>query len=147
MARHQSLAPEEWRAIQGFPHEVSNFGRVRRGPRLMKLGISPKGYERVSLWVGNAKRDAFVHRLVAEAFIGPCPVGKFVNHINGLKRRNWVWNLEYVTPRENTHHAMRIGIRIGRPHGAKDISPRVRRWGKRPTKREDLIAAFPGIAF
>ena len=38
-----------------------------------------------------------VHRLVAAAFIGPCPAGKEVHHKNGLKHDNQRSNLELWT--------------------------------------------------
>jgi hypothetical protein len=50
--------------------------------------------------VNLSKRQKLVHRLVAEAFIGPCPTGKQVNHKDGVKANNNLENLEYVTPRE-----------------------------------------------
>jgi len=53
---------------------------------------------------------AFVHRLVLAAFVGPRPRGRVANHKNGAKGDNCVPNLEWVTPRENQDHAMRIGL-------------------------------------
>lgn len=46
-----------------------------------------------------------VHRLVAAAFIGPCPVGNQVNHRDLNKQNNHVSNLEYVTLQQNVDHA------------------------------------------
>lgn len=44
-----------------------------------------------------------VHRLVAEAFHGPCPaVGHQVDHVNMKPGDNRAANLEWVSPAENT---------------------------------------------
>lgn len=51
-----------------------------------------------------------VASLVAEAFIGPRPSGKEINHIDGDHRNNAAGNLEYVTRRENMQHAYRLGL-------------------------------------
>jgi len=89
-------------------------------PRRMYLcgGRSESGrYKSVS--VGSMNR--YIHRIVAELFIGPCPSGMEVNHIDGNKQNNSVKNLEYVTRKQNISHARSIGhIRNGeRLHNAK----------------------------
>jgi hypothetical protein len=33
-----------------------------------------------------------------------------VNHIDGVKYHNWIWNLEWVTHKENMHHAFDTGL-------------------------------------
>lgn len=60
-------------------------------------------------------RRMLVHRLIAEAFHGPRPLGKIVHHRDHVKRNNKPKNLEYVTPSENTRLAYADG-RIGRTH-------------------------------
>ena len=70
-----------------------------------------------------------VHRLVAEAFIGPCPEGLEVNHKNGQKQDNRPENLEYVTTAENLSHARTTGLidnRGCRNHFAKLTEVQVR---------------------
>ena len=42
-------------------------------------------------------------------FIGTRPEGMVVNHKNGVKTDNRLENLEYITSRENTIHAFKMG--------------------------------------
>lgn len=101
---------------QGF-YEVSEFGEVRRvgrghgsvAGRILKITTMPRGYKTVNLWKSNKGKTCLVHRLVASAFIGLAKE-KHVNHIDGNKSNNHFTNLEYVTPKENTAHAIRTGL-------------------------------------
>jgi hypothetical protein len=113
---------EQWRiCIQNSNYEVSNLGCVRRridarGTRVGKVLKQDRqhGYRYVVLCAGSNRRGFYVHQLVAAAFIGPCPVGKEVNHKDLVKKNNRPSNLEYVTPSENILHAKRHGRRGGR---------------------------------
>lgn len=68
------------------------------------------GYLMVNITVNSKEYNASVHRLVAETFI-PQPEGKnVVNHIDGNKMNNNVHNLEWVTYKENTKHAIETGL-------------------------------------
>jgi hypothetical protein len=51
----------------------------------------------------------FVHRLVAAAFLGPCPVTHEVNHKDRNRSNPRLENLEYLTRSENLKHAMANG--------------------------------------
>jgi hypothetical protein len=59
---------------------------------------------------GRCKRVK-VHALVARAFIGPRPDGHQINHIDANPVNNRVENLEYVTPRGNMQHCVKLGRR------------------------------------
>lgn len=104
---------EIWRAVVGYEgvYSVSENGAIRREiprPRTVAQSKNRTGYMMAMIrWRGRT-RCVQVHRLVAAAFIGPCPRGHQVNHKDGCKVNNRAENLEYVTPRENTIHAMDV---------------------------------------
>lgn len=68
-------------------------------------------YTQVQLYKDGTDVYRFVHRLVAEAFLGTCPEGLQVDHINGRKADNRLCNLCYVTARENSRRAVANGLR------------------------------------
>ncbi len=42
-----------------------------------------------------------MHRLVLEAFVGPCPEGMQCRHLDGNRSNNHIDNLAWGTPKEN----------------------------------------------
>lgn len=57
----------------------------------------------------NHRKDQYVHRMVAEAFI-PNPDDKpCVNHIDCDRSNNNLDNLEWVSHAENNEHTMKVG--------------------------------------
>lgn len=70
-----------------------------------KRNKKKQGYLYVKLWIDGKSKAAFLHRLVAQAYI-PNPDNKpEVNHKNADKHDNYVSNLEWVTSKENKEHA------------------------------------------
>lgn len=119
---------EEWRPVVGYEgvYEVSDLGRVRsvdrwnvdsrgrkfkRSGRIIAGGKSGAGYPYVVLWRNSREKLAYVHRLVAEAFLPPIQGKLEVNHINGVKTDNRAENLEWCTSSENKSHAFRVGLK------------------------------------
>lgn len=107
--------------IYRYLYEVSNLGKIRSWnnghfgrrlfPKILKPGSVGAGYLLVVL-CNNLKRKTFkIHRLVVFEFLGLRPVGLEVNHIDGNKLNNNINNLEYCTPKENTRHAINLGLR------------------------------------
>lgn len=130
--------PETWLPVPGFEgcYEVSSMGRVCRVPRPMKKGgmserraLSPssdsKGYPMVTFSVEGARYPRRVHRLVLEAFSGPCPEGMEACHNNGVRTDNRIDNLRWDTRAEN----MKDVYRHGRPPIPRQVKQRgARRW-------------------
>lgn len=105
---------EDWRFSPSFPdYEVSSLGRVRSHRRAglvkaMKPSPDTKGRLQVSLTLpdGSRKRTIGVHRLVAEAFLGPKPQGQVIRHLDGNASNNSLANLSYGTRSENTYDSI-----------------------------------------
>lgn len=111
--------PEEiWKPVVGWEahYAVSNKGRVMRtskaGPthsgKIRAHAVDGCGYARLPLCVNYKSVTCKVHRLVAEAFIGPIPRGYEVNHKDGDRLNNCVENLEICTHTENVRHSRYI---------------------------------------
>lgn len=116
---------EEWREIKGVNGQyfVSNEGRVksvdriiadkngrmvRHKGRILRGSNNGAGYWKVDLKV-DGLRHAYIHRLVAEAFIPKLPGKNFINHKDFDPSNNRVENLEWVTPKENTTYSLERG--------------------------------------
>lgn len=69
-----------------------------------------KYYINISYGPKNKRVGIGLHRLIWLVFKGPIPIGKEINHINGIKSDCRLKNLELVTRSGNTQHAYDIGI-------------------------------------
>lgn len=103
---------EEWRPIAGTDglYEVSSLGNIivnRDGERRAVADYDSEGYRILTIIVGGRRASHSVHRLVAAAFLGPCPDGMQVNHKDLNRANNHVSNLEYLTISENVRHSHR----------------------------------------
>ena len=121
----RSIEGETWELLSNNnkyePLYISSHSRVANAkgkimkPKLIDeyLSISAK------LLVPSGKRPCKddrgtirIHRLVAWVKYGYNDETKVVNHIDGNKLNNHKDNLEYITSRENTIHAIQTGSRI-----------------------------------
>lgn len=81
------------------------------------------GYEKV---MHNGREEA-VHRIVAEVVHGPCPDGKNVNHVDGVKSNNRPDNLEYATQSEQVAHSYAAALRPRTRHANSGTRTRLSR--------------------
>jgi len=107
----ENLENEIWKNIPGYEetHQVSNFGRVKKKDNgiLIKNRLNEKGYLIINLTLKSKSKTFKVHRLVALAFL-PNPLNKNqVNHKDYNKNNNHLENLEWVSHRENSCHAVK----------------------------------------
>lgn len=96
-------------------YEISTNGEVRNifSQKILKPYINKYGYAEVSISLGkkHLKKNYRVHRLVAETFI-PNPNNlPQVNHKDGNKLNNKIYNLEWVTNEENILHSIQTGLK------------------------------------
>ena len=100
------------------PYLVSDDGQVYSEINniIMKQYIVPHtGYHRIGLSVNGKVIRKYVHVMVMETF---CPV-RFtwqteVNHKDGNKSNNSLYNLEWCTRSENEIHAYEIGLKVSK---------------------------------
>lgn len=118
---------EVFRPVPGFPnHRVSNLGRVQRkktpGRKWPEAGNfiwldvkafpAGEGYLAVNLCDRGRQVKRYIHRLVLEAFVGPCSPGMQARHVNCRdKTDNRLENLCWGTPLENMADCVRHGTR------------------------------------
>ena len=121
----KELKNEIWKDIPNYEgsYQASSLGRLRRillrdgkieHSSLMKLCNHGRGYYCTRFSKNNIKKIALAHRMVAMAFIENNDHENkwYINHKDGNKKNNRVENLEWVTPKENSAHAIENGLMI-----------------------------------
>ena len=120
---------ERWLPVPGFEgrYEVSDRGRVwshyRYGGtdgRLLKLVPDNNGYPVVTLHLNGVQSLGKVHRMVMAAFVGPCPDGREVRHLDGDPTNADLRNLAYGTHSENVRDSVRHGTH---PMASRTVCP------------------------
>lgn len=113
------IQSEIWKDIKDYEglYQISNIGRVKsltheirhRYPNCMRV-ITEKilaptdngnGYKLVGLYNGVKRKNFYIHRLVATAFISNPHNENYVNHIDFNKENNKFSNLEWCSQKEN----------------------------------------------
>lgn len=127
---------EIWKPIKDWEniYEVSNYGRVRRItydspiyhtagelPYYIKKRYDKDGYVRYALCYRGKIKQAFAHRLVAEAFIENPNNYPVINHIDCDIKNNCVTNLEWCTIKYNNNYIKKMG-RTNYAYGNKHSS-------------------------
>ena len=108
---------EKFKSIKGYEglYQISNYGSVKSLPKLIKRNLgnnyiskekimtpqkSLKGYLSIQLSKNGLNKRFYIHRLVANAFIGEIE-GLTIDHFNNNKSDNKVSNLSIMTQNEN----------------------------------------------
>ncbi len=114
--KNQSYWNEKWVTIQfdgvdNPPHyEVSNYGRLRSfqsgatGGSVIR-GSVIQGYRSLNIRTGGKTLNRYVHKLVAEYFLGlPTSTQKYVIHLDHDKLNNHYQNIAWATKDEMVAH-------------------------------------------
>lgn len=119
---------EDWKPVVDYQglYDISNQGRIRsyynnrsgfrKQPILMKPSVAKNGYYVVGLRKDGKQKTCYIHKLVAEAFIGKVEKTMVIDHRNTIKTDNRVENLRIVTPRENANNPI---TKLNMAKGAK----------------------------
>lgn len=122
---------EQWKPVVGHAgYEVSDHGRVRsmvngrwgigRSFVVLTPSFTRAGYAKVNL---RGRRQRYVHRLVLEAFVGPCPEGMECLHGPNGTTDNSLGNIRWGTRAENQRDKKRDGTdNCGQKHPLAKLS-------------------------
>jgi hypothetical protein len=95
-------------------YKISNLGNVKSfkfgKEKILKNHLGVLGYYKISLCKNSKSKSFNIHSLAAKTFIYNPENKPQVNHINGIKQDNKVYNLEWSTAKENIQHAHNIGL-------------------------------------
>lgn len=147
---------EAWMPIEGYEgyYEVSNMGRVRAVPRIVRRGeifqpvreriLSAGGdankYPSVQLFKNGKGKRFTIHRLMAKAFI-PNPNNlPEVDHINTIKNDNRIENLRWVSHKGNMRNPETMRLMREKAYNNEEtlnkrMVARVKNGGKTAPKR------------
>ena len=106
------LPGETWKIIPKCKelYQVSNFGRVKSfhngKSKILKPCLNRMGYLLIHLYVDGKRKVFLIHRLVALCFVSNPENKTTINHKDGHPLNCHVSNLEWVTPLENSRHAV-----------------------------------------
>lgn len=96
-------------------YQVSNNGHIKNKEtgKIVSEHVR-NGYKAVSLNKSGKQKTFNVHSLVGMTFL-KVEKGKVINHKNGIMTDNMSENLECITYKENTQHAIKTGLQKTHP--------------------------------
>ena len=155
---------EIWKDIEGW-YTVSNKGGLKsyrkRGqgsirldePVPMKPWTDNYGYQHVVLYTDEGTRTVYIHVLVLEAFVGPCPEGMQCRHLDGDPSNNrWPKNICWGTSLENHKDQVRHGTRLAgryKPNAVeipREIVTEIKERHNRGESLQSIVKDFDGLS-
>lgn len=154
------VAEVEYRVIERFPgYRIGDDGSVwtrrrTKGGVWRKLSSAPgPKYLLVNITTERGKKGKtrYVHQLVLEAFVGPCPKGMECRHLDGDHLNNNSSNLVWGTRKDNhadkiKHGTTNLGSRSPMAVIDEDMARKIKIMLLEGMRQKD-IAAVTGVGF
>ena len=103
----------QYKMIDGFPtYKVGDNGTVlsfRKNKWRQLFGMRGTGYATIRFYVDGKRKDIPIHKLVLNAFVGPCPEGMEACHHDDDSFNNALSNLRWDTHKANAYDSIRNG--------------------------------------
>lgn len=103
----------EYPGVKKDMYLISENGDVMNiiSGKMLKPYTDKDGYLKIGLVGPDKNKSIFIHRLVGYAFVENPNNYPVIDHLDGVKTHNHYRNLEWVTVKENTNRAERMGLR------------------------------------
>ena len=99
-----------WKTINNYfgEYKVSETGLIKsfKTNKILKV-FNGSGYDKITLCKNGKTKKYFIHRLIAEHFIPNPDTLPTVNHKNGDKKDNRLFNLEWSSYKQQELHKKR----------------------------------------
>lgn len=155
----------KWTPVVGYEdlYLVSTNGKVYsiRSHRVLAPRKHNAGYLRVTLCRNGERKDAYIHRLMCEAFFGTPNDGRdYVNHLDEDPTHNQITNLEWTTNSNNIKYSWErhreerakyfqenSSLKIGVVGIDKQTKKEIGRWDSMSNAARDLGIHVSGISY
>lgn len=155
----------KWTPVVGYEdlYLVSTNGKVYsiRSHKILAPRKHNAGYLRVTLSRNGERKDAYIHRLMCEAFFGTPNDGRnYVNHLDEDPAHNQITNLEWTTNSNNVKYSWErhreerakyfqenSSLKIGVVGIDRQTKKEVGRWDSMSNAARDLGVHVSGISY
>ena len=155
----------KWTPVVGYEdlYLVSTNGKVYsiRSHKILAPRKHNAGYLRVTLSRNGKRKDAYIHRLMCEAFFGTPNDGRnYVNHLDEDPAHNQITNLEWTTNSNNIKYSWErhreerakyfqenSSLKIGVVGIDRQTKKEVGRWDSMSNAARDLGVHVSGISY
>lgn len=102
---------------------ASEDGHIYRNGRPLKAQSNGRGYLKIKVSVENVQWDEYIHRMVCEAYHGPCPPDHECRHLDGIRPNNIPTNVQWATKAINESDKLPHGtLQRGERNGISKLS-------------------------